>query len=433
MVAKLKNRSANHDGSMERPLATTTLGQRARAAARALARTSGVDRCNAVRAMAEALAGAGDSILEANARDVAAARKAGLPAPLLGRLRLDPERVEDMRKRLMDLADLPDPVGVVLEGFTGPDGLRVERVSVPIGVIAVVYEARPNVTAEAAGCCIMSGNAVILRGGSEALRSNIAVAEALIDALRRSALPEHALQIVRTPDRRVVDELLQMPQYVDLLIPRGGRSLIEHVAEHSRVPVLKHYEGICHLYIAPDAPVDMSVRLAVNSKCQRVEVCNALETLLVDGACADRLLPVLAQAFRAEGVELRGCERCRNIVPDMTPAVEEDWRTEYLAPILSVRIVDGVDAAVEHINTYGSGHTDGIVSLRSDWIEHFVNGVDSASVMVNASTRLSGGGAYGLGAVVGISTDRLHARGPVGLRQLTTYKWIARGAGHLRA
>jgi len=412
---------------------TTTLGRRAREAARSLARTSGADRRNAVRAMADALDAASDAILEANARDLADARTAGLPAPLLGRLRLDRARVDDMRKRLATLADLPDPVGVVLEGFTGPDGLRVERVSVPIGVIAMVYEARPNVTAEAGGCCIMSGNAVILRGGSEALRSNIAIADALIGAVRHSGLPEHGIQIVRTPDRKIVDELLRLSQYVDLLIPRGGRSLIEHVAEHSRVPVLKHYEGICHLYIAPDAPVEMAVQLAVNSKCQRVEVCNALETLLVDAQCAERLLPALAEAFRSERVELRGCERCRAIVPDMTPAAEEDWRTEYLAPILSVRIVDGVDAAVEHINTYGSGHTDGIVSLRSDWIERFVAAVDSASVMVNASTRLSGGGAYGLGAVVGISTDRLHARGPVGLRQLTTYKWVARGAGHVRA
>ncbi|NOY82964.1 MAG: glutamate-5-semialdehyde dehydrogenase [Kiritimatiellaeota bacterium] len=408
------------------------IGVRAKGASRVLARTSGRDRSAALRAMADALAADVERILEANARDVADAHAAGLAAPLVARLRLDRQRVDDMCGRLLVLADLPDPVGVVLEGFTGPSGLRVERIGVPIGVVAVVYEARPNVTAEAAGCCIKSGNAVILRGGSEAFRSNVAIAEALIAALGRVGLPEAGIQIVRSTERSAVDRLLTLTESVDVLVPRGGRSLIEHVNAHSRVPVLKHYEGICHLYIAADAPAELAIGVAVNSKCQRVEVCNALETLLVDAACAERLLPGLTEALRARGIALRGCERCRRIVPEMDLATEDDWRTEYLAPVLAIRVVDGLDAAVDHISRYGSGHTDGIVSLRSDWIERFVTGVDSASVMVNASTRLSGGGAYGLGAVVGISTDRLHARGPVGVRELTTYKWVARGNGHLR-
>ncbi len=418
---------------MCRPLNMKEIGHRAREAGRALARSSGGVRRAALRAMADALDAACGRILEANARDVAEAQAMDLAPPLVARLRLDRRRIDDMRGRLLVLADLPDPVGVVLEGFSGPDGLRVERISVPIGVIAVVYEARPNVTAEAAGCCVKSGNAIILRGGSEAFRSNVAIADALIAALGQSALPGAAVQIVRSTDRTAVDQLLALTGSVDLLIPRGGRSLIEHVTAHSRVPVLKHYEGICHLYLAPDAPVEMAVDVAVNSKCQRVEVCNALETLLVDEACAERLLPALAQAFRERGVELRGCARCRAIVPEMAAATQEDWCAEYLAPILAVRVVDGLEAAVDHIARYGSGHTDGIVSLRSDWIERFVAAVDSASVMVNASTRLSGGGAYGLGAAVGISTDRLHARGPVGVRELTTYKWVARGSGHLRS
>jgi glutamate-5-semialdehyde dehydrogenase len=334
---------------------------------------------------------------------------------------------------LTEAAALPDPVGRVLEGFTRPDGLHVQRVSVPIGVIAIIYESRPNVTTDAAAVCLKSGNAVILRGGSECLRSNLVLADAMAAAAAANGLPEQAVQIVRTPDREAVGALLRQDRWIDVVIPRGGRSLIERVAAESRVPVLKHYDGICHLYLAADAPVDRAVALSVNSKCQRVEVCNALETLLVDAAAAPRLLPVLAETFAREGVELRGCERARAVVPAMRTATEEDWRTEYLAPILSVRVVDGVAAAIEHINTYGSGHTDGIVTDSLELARRFTVAVDSASVLVNASTRLSGGGDYGMGAVVGISTDKLHARGPVGPNQLTSSKWIVYGQGHLRA
>jgi glutamate-5-semialdehyde dehydrogenase len=273
---------------------------------------------------------------------------------------------------------------------------------------------------------------VILRGGSEAFHTNLAIADAMSAAAIGNGLPAAAIQMLRTPGREAVRELLQLTQYVDLLIPRGGKSLIREVAENSRIPTLKHYEGICHLYLAADAPTEMAVALAVNSKCERVEVCNALEKLLVEAEAAPRLLPALAKAFAEQGVELRGCERACAFVPTMIPATEADWTAEYLAPILAVKVIDGVEAAIRHINEHGSGHTDGIVTQRLDLADAFVLGVDSASVLVNASTRLSGGGDYGLGAVVGISTDRLHARGPVGPNELTTYKWVARGAGHLR-
>ena len=273
---------------------------------------------------------------------------------------------------------------------------------------------------------------MILRGGSESLRTNIVLADAMIQACRENGVPEHAVQIIRVPGHEAVSELLQMDQYINVLIPRGGKGLIKRVAEGTRIPVIKHYEGICHLYLAEDAPQDMAINLSLNSKLQKVQVCNALETLLVDEKCAPRLLPKLAHAFAEKNTELRGCDRTRHIIPDIAPASDEDWVTEYLAPILSIKIVDGVQAAIEHINTYGSGHTDGIVTQTMQVAQQFVNGVDSASVLVNASTRLSGGGDYGLGAVVGISTDKLHARGPVGPNDLTSYKWVAFGEGHLR-
>jgi glutamate-5-semialdehyde dehydrogenase len=320
----------------------------------------------------------------------------------------------------------------VLDGFTRPNGLRIERISVPIGTIGIVYESRPNVTTDAASVCLKSGNAVILRGGSEALRTNVVLADAMIRAAAASGLPEDAVQIIRTPDREAVGALLALEGLVDVIIPRGGKSLIGRVASESRIPTIKHYEGVCHLYLASDAPVERAVAVSVNSKCERVEVCNALEKLLVDRAAAARLLPALKAAFDAKGVELRGCPEVLAIIPGAVPAAEEDWTAEYLAPILAVKVVGGIDEAIDHINAHGSGHTDGIVTNDLAAADAFVRGVDSASVMVNASTRLSGGGDYGLGAVVGISTDKLHARGPVGPRELTTYKWIVRGDGHLR-
>jgi glutamate-5-semialdehyde dehydrogenase len=408
------------------------IGRRAREAARLMATLPGKTRQQALNAMAGELVAAKQKILAANQLDLAAARQAGLEGPMLKRLEVTEKVFAYMRDRLTEAAALPDPVGRILEGQTRPTGLHVERISVPIGVIGIIYESRPNVTADAAAVCLKAGNAVILRGGSEAFHTNLAIADAMSAAAIGNGLPAAAIQMLRTPGREAVRELLQLTQYVDLLIPRGGKSLIREVAENSRIPTLKHYEGICHLYLAADAPTEMAVALAVNSKCERVEVCNALEKLLVEAEAAPRLLPALAKAFAEQGVELRGCERACAFVPTMIPATEADWTAEYLAPILAVKVIDGVEAAIRHINEHGSGHTDGIVTQRLDLADAFVLGVDSASVLVNASTRLSGGGDYGLGAVVGISTDRLHARGPVGPNELTTYKWVARGAGHLR-
>ena len=313
-----------------------------------------------------------------------------------------------------------------------PSGLSVRRVAVPIGVIAMIYEARPNVTVDAAAVTLKSGNAVILKGGSEALRSNLVLTKAMRSALREAGLPEDAVQSVPTGDRAAVAELLKQDRYIDLVIPRGGKSLIRAISGGTRIPVLKHYDGICHQYVAADADPEMAAALVVNSKCQNFAVCNALETLLVDSAVPESTVRKIADALLAEHVELRGCERFRRIVPESVPASDADWDTEYLAPILSVRIVDGVEEAAKHIAEHGSGHTDGIITASEELAARFTALVDSASVLVNASTRISGGGDYGMGAVVGISTDRLHARGPVGPEQLCTYKYVAVGRGNLR-
>jgi glutamate-5-semialdehyde dehydrogenase len=408
------------------------LARNARQAAQKMAAETGAKRQRALELMAAELEAAKPHVMAANRADIVTATAAGLDGPLLKRLEVTDKVFAYMLDRLREVAVLPDPVGRVLEGHIRPNGLRVEKVSVPLGVIAIIYESRPNVTTDAAAVCLKSGNAVILRGGSECLRTNAALADAMSAALQRAGLPEAAVQLIRRPERELVGELLQQAGLIDVVIPRGGKSLIKRIADESRIPVIKHYDGICHLYLAPDAPDEMAVALSVNSKCQRVEVCNAMETLLVDAACAARLLPKLAEAFRANGVTLRGCQKTREVLPDAEPATEADWTTEYLAPVLSIRVVTGIAEAVHHINTYGSGHTDGIVTASLSLADQFVREVDSASVLVNASTRLSGGGDYGLGAVVGISTDKLHARGPVGPNDLTSYKWVARGAGHLR-
>ncbi|MHB0939485.1 MAG: glutamate-5-semialdehyde dehydrogenase [Armatimonadota bacterium] len=409
----------------------TQMAKDAREAGRVLGTLPGEVRAAALRAMGEALAAKKAEILAANAADVADAEAAGLSGPLVQRLKLSEKTFKYMADRLSEVAELPDPLGVVTRGHVRPTGLRVQRVSVPLGVIGIIYESRPNVTTDAAGVCMKSGNAVILRGGSEALRTNMLIADAMAAAAASAGAPEKAIQIMRTPDRAAVGELLRQEDYIDVIIPRGGKSLIQRIAAESRIPVIKHYDGICHQYVAADADLEMAAAVVVNSKCEKVEVCNALETLLVDAAAAERVLPGIADALRAQGVELRGCPRARAIT-EMLPATEEDWSTEYLAPILSVKVVDGVEEAIAHITAYGSAHTDGIITGSLALADRFVAGVDSASVMVNASTRLSGGGDYGQGAVVGISTDRLHARGPVGPEELTTYKWVAYGAGHLR-
>ena len=338
-----------------------------------------------------------------------------------------------MTKRLQEAAALPDPVGRIIEERTMPSGLKVKRVAVPIGVIAMIYEARPNVTTDAAAVAVKSGNAVILKGGSESLRTNLVLADAMRAAAREAGLPEDAVQLIPTADRAAVAELLKQDAYIDLIIPRGGKSLIRAIAEGTRIPVLKHYDGICHQYVAADADPEMAVKLVVNSKCQNVAVCNALETLLVDAALPDEVMRKIADGLREKGVEIRGCEKFRERVPGCVPASEEDWDTEYLDKILSVRVVDGIGEAMKHIAEHGSGHTDGIITQSDELAAEFIANVDSASVLVNASTRLSGGGDYGMGAVVGISTDRLHARGPVGPAELCTYKWVAVGSGQLRA
>lgn len=408
------------------------MAARARAAGRELGTLSGAVRSAALEAMSAALTARREDILRANADDVAAAEAGGLTGPLLQRLRISDRTFNYMLDRLHEAARLPDPLGVITRGQTRPNGLRVQRVSVPLGVIGIIYESRPNVTTDAVGACLKSGNAVILRGGSEALRSNTLLADIMASSAEEVGIPAGAIQIIRTADRAAVGELLQQERYIDVIIPRGGKSLIARIAAESRIPVIKHYDGICHQYVAADAVEAMAVAVVVNSKCEKVEVCNALETLLVDVDAAERLLPPLARALRAQGVELRGCPRSRAIV-EMLAADEDDWSTEYLAPILAIKIVDGVEAAISHINTYGSGHTDGILTTSVALADRFLADVDSASVLLNASTRLSGGGDYGQGAVVGISTDKLHARGPVGPEELTSYKWVVYGDGHLRA
>ncbi len=337
-----------------------------------------------------------------------------------------------MLSRLRKVAQQPDPLNKILEGHTNPSGLKVYKKSVPLGVVSIIYESRPNVTTDAVGVCIKSGNAIILRGGSEAIQTNTLLADIMIKAAVDAGLPQHAIQIIRTPDHEAVAELLKMDEYVNVLIPRGGKGLIKRIAEGTRIPVIKHYDGICHLYIAEDASPDKAVDLAINSKCQSIQVCNALETLLVDNNCAEQILPLLQVAFDSNNIELLGCKQTQKILQNISLATDEDWNTEYLAPILSIKIVDGINQAIDHINHFGSGHTDGIVTQSLNMAHKFEQQIDSASVLINASTRLSGGGDYGLGSVIGISTDKLHARGPVGPNELTTYKWIVYGNGHLR-
>lgn len=406
------------------------IAQRAKRASQTLRSISGKAREKALNAMADKLLCYHDEVIAANNADLDAAPD--LTPAFRKRLQVTPKIFDYMLNRLREAAALPDPVGKILEGHTMPSGLQVRKVAVPIGVIAMIYEARPNVTTDAAAVAIKSGNAVILKGGSESLRTNQVLAKAMREAAVESGLPEDTVQLIESTDHAVVSELLKQEEYIDLIIPRGGKSLIKAISEGTRIPVLKHYDGICHQYVAKDADPEMAAKLIVNSKCQRVEVCNALETLLVDHECAKTLLPVIASALKAEGVELRGCAETCAILPDCIPATDEDWDTEYLSATLSIRIVHGIEEAMEHIAQHGSGHTDGIITNSLSLSDQFIAGVDSASVLVNASTRLSGGGDYGMGAVVGISTDRLHARGPVGPSELCTYKWVAIGSGQLR-
>lgn len=409
------------------------IAKQSRIAANRLSSSSEKLRNLALAKMADSLESLKRRILEINAQEVSQARQDGQSDAMVKRLTIDDKVFQYMLSRLRKVAQSPDPLNRVLAGHTNPNGLQVYKKSVPLGVIGIIYESRPNVTTDAAGVCIKSGNAVILRGGSEALQTNLLLADAMIDGAVNAGLPEHTIQIIRTPGHEAVSELLKMDEYIDVLIPRGGKDLIKRIAEGTRIPVIKHYDGICHLYIAEDADPVQAIDIAVNSKCQSIQVCNALETLLIDKNCAEQLLPLLRAAFDANNIELRGCDNTLKILPDIFPALEEDWQTEYLAPILSIKIVNGIEEAIEHINHYGSKHTDCIVTQSLNMAQKFEQQVDSASVLINASTRLSGGGDYGLGSVIGISTDKLHARGPVGPAELTSYKWVAYGNGHLRS
>ncbi|MBI1992385.1 MAG: glutamate-5-semialdehyde dehydrogenase [Candidatus Omnitrophica bacterium] len=406
--------------------------QEARAAARTLARATTDQKNAALRAMAAALEASRDEILAANRQDVEAARAAGLSLALVERLTLNEQRLRDMVESIRAVVELPDPVGAVLRSWRRPNGLEIRKVRVPLGLIGIIYESRPNVTSDCASLCLKSGNGVVLRGGTETFRSNQAIGTALKEALRASGLPEGAVATIPTSDRRAVDLLLQLDRYIDVIIPRGGEALIQKIAERSRIPVIKHAKGVCHVYVDEAADLSMAEAITLNAKCQRPATCNAMETLLVHEGIAPAFLPAIITKLRAANVEVRGCDKTRAIVPGLAKASEQDWFTEYLDLILSVKVVASLDEAVEHISRYGSAHSDAIVTSDERHARQFVEAVDSAAVYVNASTRFTDGFQFGLGAEIGISTDRLHARGPMGLEELTTYKYVVYGSGQLR-
>ena len=408
------------------------VGEAARRASRIVARASTHSRNFALQRMADAIRRDADALLDANAQDVAAARSSGHDAAFVDRLTLTARSIDAMAQGLTEIVALPDPVGEMSDLAFRPSGIQVGMMRVPLGVIGIVYESRPNVTADAAGLCLKSGNATILRGGSEAIRSNRAIARCIREGLRDAGLPDDAVQLVDTTDRAAVGHLIADEAHVDVIVPRGGKSLIERVARGARVPVLKHLDGVCHVYIDEFANVEQAVIIADNAKTQRYSPCNTMETLLVHAKIADRVLPPLAVIYTAKNVEMRGDERARALVPAMKAATEDDWYAEYLAPIIAIRVVDSLDAAIDHIARYGSAHTDAIVTENHTHAMRFVREVDSSSVIVNASTRFADGYEYGLGAEIGISTNKLHARGPVGLEGLTSRKWVVFGSGQIR-
>src|SRR4051812_27409285 len=411
----------------------TNVGKRARAAARLVAKSDADAKNRALILIAEAIERDAATLLAANALDLNAARAKKLDAPLIDRLTLSEKSIADMADGLRQIARLADPIGEISELAQQPSGIKVGRMRVPLGVIAIIYESRPNVTADAAGLCLKAGNACILRGGSEALHSNQAIAACVHAGLKTAGLPETAVQVIETTDRAAVGELLRMNDYVDIVVPRGGKSLIERVMQESRIPMIKHLDGVCHVYIDDKADEEKAIRIADNAKTQRLGTCNTMETLLVARGIAARVLPRLAKIYRDKGIELRGDDATRELVAEIKPATEEDWYTEYLGPILAVRVVDGLDQAMDHIAHYGSQHTDAIVTEDKSRAERFLREVDSSSVMVNASTRFADGYEFGLGAEIGISTDKLHARGPVGLEGLTSRKWVVFGEGQVRS
>jgi glutamate-5-semialdehyde dehydrogenase len=408
------------------------VGEKARSASRAMARTTTGEKNAALFALAQIIEEDAASILEANAADLRGARDSALEAALVDRLELNPSRVAAMADGVRQVANLPDPTGEMFDLKMRPSGIQVGRMRVPLGVVGIIYESRPNVTADAAALSLKSGNACILRGGSEALQSNQAIARCIDRALRSAGLPPDAVQVIETVDRAAVSAMLTMPQYIDVVIPRGGKSLVALVSEQARVPVIKHLDGNCHVFIDASADLDKAIAVAVNAKTQRYGTCNTMETLLVHEAIAERVLPELARIYSGHGVELRGCPRTRKLVPQARPATAEDWDTEFLAPVLAIKIVDSLDEAIDHITRHGSAHTDSIVTENYTNARRFLREVDSSSVMVNASTRFADGYEYGLGAEIGISTDKFHARGPVGLEGLTSVKWVVLGDGHVR-
>jgi glutamate-5-semialdehyde dehydrogenase len=411
---------------------TLSLAEQARAASLELNAATGAQKNAWLRCSAALIRERQQQIIAENLRDVEKAPEYGLTAAMTDRLKLTPDRLELIAAALEEIALLPEPIGEIIDSNVRPNGLLVTRVRVPLGVVFFIYESRPNVTCDAAAICVKSGNAIILRGGKEALYSNQALYRLLVEALEEAGLPRHAVQLVETTSREAVGQFLKMRELIDVTIPRGGKGLIQRVAAEATMPVIKHFDGVCHVYVDKDADLAMAAQIVINSKCQRPGVCNAAESLLVHRDCADTFLPQVGAQLKEQGVELRGDERTRELVPHAKLATEEDFRTEYLDLILSVKVVDDIDEAIRHIDAYGSHHTDTIVTRDLSAARRFTTAVDSAAVIVNASTRFNDGGEFGLGAEIGISTDRFHARGPCGLRELTTYKYIVHGSGQTR-
>lgn len=409
------------------------LGEKARTASAAIAMADTGQKNNALLAIADALQDARDAIQAANEQDLAVGRENGLDAALLDRLALTPERFDAMLEGLRQVATLSDPIGEISDMAYRPSGIQVGRMRVPLGVIGIIYESRPNVTIDAASLCLKSGNAAILRGGSESIHSNRAIADCISRGLQKANLPADVVQVVATTDRAAVGQLITMPEFVDVIVPRGGKGLIERISKDARVAVIKHLDGVCHTYVDAEADLAMAENIAINAKTQRYGTCNTMETLLLHVDIAQALLPGLAERYGALGVELRGCDRTCAIATDIVVASEEDWATEYLGPVLAVKVVDSLQEAVTHINRYGSQHTDSIITSNYASSQYFLRAVDSSSVMVNASTRFADGFEYGLGAEIGISTDKIHARGPVGLEGLTSQKYVVLGSGQVRA
>ena len=409
------------------------MGRKARAASRELAKLSSTEKNTILKAMADGVLAAEADILAANAKDLAEAERNGLSKAMIDRLMLNAKRLTAIAEALREVATLPDPVGEQLAEWTRPNGLRIRKLRVPIGVIGIIFESRPNVTADAASLCFKTSNATILRGGSEAIHSNNALAAAMQTSGAKAGLPDHSIQLVPFTDRSSVEHMAQMDQYIDLIIPRGGKGLIEKVVSTARMPVIKHYDGVCHVYVHPDADLDMATSIVINSKCQKPGVCNALETLLVHRDVAAAFYPKVGAALTKAGVEMRGDETSLSLLPTgAKPATEADWSTEYLDLILSLKTVGSVDEAIEHINAYGSHHTESIITRDETVARHFMHNIDSAVVLWNASTRFNDGGEFGFGAEIGISTDKLHARGPMGLAELTSYKYLVFGEGQVR-